>query len=208
MHLFLTGNPGVGKTTCIQKVLAILRRKIPSLLIKGFYTKECREGSQRIGFDLVSLNRAAVAAPRTEILARVGQKKPKLGKYSVNVDNVRNVVARSLSLNRIRSQSKALIIIDEVGKMEILCDGFFPAVEKLLDITQLPSIILGTIPISKKIPQVDALKAREDTLILMMTKSNRDELATVLASVIFEALNSVSETSAKELLSSYIVDVD
>lgn len=208
MHLFLTGNPGVGKTTCIQKVIAILRRKIPSLLIEGFYTKECREGSQRIGFDLVSLNHAAVAAPKTEILARVGQKKPNVGKYSVNIDSMRNVVARSLSLNRIRSQSKSLIIIDEVGKMELLCDDFFPAVEKLLDITQLPSVILGTIPISKKIPQVDALKAREDTLILMMTKSNRDELATVLASVIFEALNSVAKISVEELLSSYAVDVD
>lgn len=45
---------GVGKTTLIKKTCDALKtRNVP---VQGFYTQECREGSNRIGFDVVTLN--------------------------------------------------------------------------------------------------------------------------------------------------------
>ena len=44
---------GIGKTTVIKKTCEVLKsRRIP---VQGFYTEECREGSQRIGFDVITL---------------------------------------------------------------------------------------------------------------------------------------------------------
>ena len=45
---------GVGKTTLIKKTCDALKsRYVP---IQGFYTQECRQGSSRIGFDVITLN--------------------------------------------------------------------------------------------------------------------------------------------------------
>ncbi|XP_061480488.1 cancer-related nucleoside-triphosphatase isoform X1 [Rhineura floridana] len=63
-HVFLTGPPGIGKTTLIQKATEIL--KSSSVPIDGFYTEEVREGGRRVGFDVVTLS------GRRGVLSRVG----------------------------------------------------------------------------------------------------------------------------------------
>jgi len=55
---------GVGKTTLIKKTCdALERRHIP---VQGFYTQECRDGGNRIGFDVITLagNRQPLARLR------------------------------------------------------------------------------------------------------------------------------------------------
>ncbi|XP_043367312.1 cancer-related nucleoside-triphosphatase isoform X3 [Dermochelys coriacea] len=53
-HVFLTGPPGIGKTTLIQKATEAL--KSSGVPIDGFYTEEVREHGRRIGFDVVTLS--------------------------------------------------------------------------------------------------------------------------------------------------------
>ena len=48
MKVFLTGCPGVGKTTIVKKV-----REAVDHPICGFYSEEFRESGQRIGFNIV-----------------------------------------------------------------------------------------------------------------------------------------------------------
>ncbi|KAF6274702.1 nucleoside-triphosphatase, cancer-related [Rhinolophus ferrumequinum] len=64
-HVFLTGSPGVGKTTLIQKASEVL--KSSGMPVDGFYTEEVRQGGRRIGFDVVTLS--GLRGP----LSRVGQ---------------------------------------------------------------------------------------------------------------------------------------
>ncbi|MQL86561.1 hypothetical protein Taro_019088, partial [Colocasia esculenta] len=52
----VTGPPGVGKTTLVMRVLESLRASHPDLRVRGFYTREVREGSQRVGFEVVTLD--------------------------------------------------------------------------------------------------------------------------------------------------------
>lgn len=49
--ILLTGDPGCGMTTLIQRVLADL-----SLPVGGFYTQEVREGRTRKGFEIITLD--------------------------------------------------------------------------------------------------------------------------------------------------------
>ncbi|KAK9284190.1 hypothetical protein L1049_023359 [Liquidambar formosana] len=52
----VTGPPGVGKTTLIMRVFESLKISNPSLKVQGFYTREIREASERVGFEVVTLD--------------------------------------------------------------------------------------------------------------------------------------------------------
>ncbi|XP_070041452.1 uncharacterized protein [Nicotiana tomentosiformis] len=52
----VTGSPGIGKTTLIVRVLETLRNSNPNLKVQGFYTREIREGTERVGFEVVTLD--------------------------------------------------------------------------------------------------------------------------------------------------------
>ena len=149
--IFLTGMPGVGKTTCIINTVESLQKLLPTLCLRGFYTQECRQNGQRIGFDIIEYQGdKTVVVP----LARVGSNKPTVGKYSVLVENVQNNMVRALQQPATGDSGAVLTALDEVGKMELLCKDFFPAVLKHLDSS--PGATLGTLPMPKKpIRQVD-----------------------------------------------------
>jgi len=53
MHVFLTGPPGIGKTTLVKKVVKLLQ-EFHAVTASGFYTEELRDNRTRIGFDVVS----------------------------------------------------------------------------------------------------------------------------------------------------------
>ena len=55
--LLITGAPGCGKTTIVQKLVSNLRTssKVPNFY--GFFTEEIRNSNrERIGFDVVTLD--------------------------------------------------------------------------------------------------------------------------------------------------------
>lgn len=50
MRVFLTGQPGVGKTTIIKEIVKTFPKKCD-----GFYTEEIRNGNTRSGFQIRTL---------------------------------------------------------------------------------------------------------------------------------------------------------
>ncbi|KAK6154040.1 hypothetical protein DH2020_013679 [Rehmannia glutinosa] len=63
---------GVGKTTLIIRVLEALKQSNPSLKIQGFYTSEVREGAERVGFEVVTLDGRRGPLASTNISRLVG----------------------------------------------------------------------------------------------------------------------------------------
>jgi nucleoside-triphosphatase len=164
MRLFLTGNPGVGKTTLIRAVV----QRLKGITCAGFYTEETRQGGQRTGFRLVTLDE------QKGILATVGRKKPTVGKYSIRVETFEKLVL--LQLDPITTPAD-LYVIDEIGKMELLSRQFRIRIVELL---AQPTNLLATIT-KRGNEFTDQIKRRTDIEIIEVTRQNREELPEELA---------------------------
>jgi len=202
--IFLTGQPSVGKTTIIQSVLETFRGNY-QVKISGFYTAECREGRDRVGFDILYWDPIGSCFKR-EALSRLSSsfKKddPRVGKYLVDTKNVEKYCVSSIADVSKTSSGNELVIVDEVGKMEMLCPSFVPAVNELLNCkpenNNQKRVILGTIPTpryGRVIDAVEDVRARDDVIVLHVNKANREDLKRTLLSLLVDYLVNESESS-------------
>ncbi|XP_042040517.1 cancer-related nucleoside-triphosphatase homolog isoform X1 [Salvia splendens] len=163
---------GVGKTTLIIRVLDALKQFIPSLKIQGFYTREVREGCDRVGFEVVTVDGRRGPLASTIITSRESHKWPNVGRYKVDVSSFESLALPELEVK----EDTDLFIIDEVGKMELFSASFFPAVLRVLE-SNIP--LLATVPVPKSgrdIPGVARLKNHPGATIYTLNTSNRDAM--------------------------------
>ncbi|XP_051139721.1 uncharacterized protein LOC127257373 isoform X3 [Andrographis paniculata] len=149
----VTGPPGVGKTTLIIRVLEALKQSNSSLKIQGFYTREVREGAERVGFEVVTIDGRRVPLASTNASSWESQRWPNVGRYKVDVSSFESLALPELQfecrLGFIYDQVKEdtdLFIIDEVGKMELFSSLFLPAVLRVLE-SNIP--LLASVPVPK-----------------------------------------------------------
>ncbi|NTW59080.1 MAG: AAA family ATPase [Nitrospirae bacterium] len=167
-NILITGLPGSGKTTLIQKLAIELREYGPI----GFFTEEIREHGVRKGFKLTSLDQK-----RSGVLAHVDIKGlHRVGKYGVDLE------AFELFLGTLPlfDPLPRIVIIDEIGRMECLSAGFQHLVASLLD---APAPFMATIAL-KAGGFIDEVKHRHDILLYEIIGRNRDALLTVIAGLI------------------------
>ncbi|XP_006106294.1 cancer-related nucleoside-triphosphatase isoform X1 [Myotis lucifugus] len=173
-HVFLTGPPGVGKTTLIQKASEVL--KSSGVPVDGFYTQEVRQGGRRIGFDVVTLS--GLRGP----LSRVGAGPPpgtwecRVGQYVVDLTSFEQLALPVLDAGVRSSPGPRVCVIDEVGKMELFSQPFVQAVRQTL--AAPGTVVLGTIPVPKGKPLafVEEIRSRADVQVFSVTKENRNHL--------------------------------
>lgn len=164
MRLFLTGNPGVGKTTLIRAIA----ERLEEVTCAGFYTEEKRQRGQRVGFRIITLDGEEAA------LASLGREKPTVGKYSVHLEEFEKLALPNLDT---ATTPADLYVIDEIGKMELLSRPFRSSIIELL---AQPTNLLATIAKKGK-GFIDQIKRRTDVQIVEVTRMNRDELPEELA---------------------------
>lgn len=156
--LLLSGPPGCGKTTAIRTVLSRA-----SVEAGGFYTAEIRKGGARTGFCLLTLDgREAVLA---DLLIRGG---PRIGKYGVDLEALERTGVRSL---REAIATKKLVVVDEIGPMELLSPLFR---EVVLEALESPIPVLGTIML-RPAPFADYIKTRPEVTIFPISRRDRSE---------------------------------
>nr|MDO8079976.1 NTPase [Candidatus Freyarchaeota archaeon] len=164
VNLLITGLPGVGKSSLINKIIEEVRSR--SRIVGGVITPEVREKNVRVGFLIVNL-----LTGEQDFLAKVDvRSRYRVGKYGVINENIKNIGVKGL----IQAVEKAdLIIIDEIGKMELFAPEFVIAVREAFDSSKP---VLGTIGKNVQHPFVDEVKKRKDVEILNLTRNNRDEV--------------------------------
>jgi nucleoside-triphosphatase len=161
--VLLTGRPGCGKTTLIKRVVNEL-----SLPAGGFYTEEIRERGQRVGFKIITLD------GKEAVFAHVDFKSSeRLGKYGLDLSVLETVAVAALHA---AVRARRLVVIDEIGPMEIRSAMFRRVVNEALN-SGAP--VLATI-VARPLPFTDAIKSRSDVSIVEVRVKNRDKLVSEL----------------------------
>lgn len=149
----------MGKTTVVQKIIERMR----SLNMAGFYTTEIRSKGTRLGFELQGMNGKRRTLAHVDIHSR-----HRVGKYGVDTDGFDDFLEALDLLN----PNVELIVIDEIGKMELFSNRF----RKLVcDGLNSDKQILATIPI-KGNEFIREIKRRLDIHLFEVTHGNRDHL--------------------------------
>lgn len=169
--VLLTGRPGVGKTTLIMRTLDTLRAAAG-----GFYTREVRRAGARIGFEIVALNgQTAMLAVRAA--GKTFSREARLGMWRVDLDAIEGVAVPALQQ---AAASGGLVVVDEIGPMEIFSTAFCTSVGALLD---QPIPLLGTI-VQRPYRFADAVKRHPRVHLVTVTPANRDDLLPALTAQI------------------------
>lgn len=168
----LTGRPGTGKTSLIKQAIAGVGGKAG-----GFYTEEIRNRGIREGFKLVTLD------GQEATLAHVNIHSPyRVSKYGVDVESLDRLGVASL---RQAARQCDLVVIDEIGKMELFSAAFREAVTQIIDSGKR---VLGTIMLNPE-PWADRIKQNPQVHLIEVTRNNSDEVREELRSWLGAGVN-------------------
>ena len=165
-NLLITGPPGIGKTTVLERVIACL----PPAAATGFLTRELRARGVRQGFVIETLD------GRSALLASVHfDTGPRVGRYHVRIAALDAVLPALAARPGVQ-----LVVVDEIGKMESLSPRFAAAVRAALD---SPVPVLGTIARSGG-ALIAEVRRRPDVTLVDVTPENRDALPAKIAGML------------------------
>lgn len=129
--IILTGNYAQGKTTRLQEIIHLLKKK--KLNLEGFFAPRLMEEEQTIGYDLTDVNTGETLPFLRE---NKGINPIDIGKFAVEEETIQFF---SKKINRDYHQ-KTILFIDEVGRWEIQEKGWFDTLQQIQSQTHLIQI--------------------------------------------------------------------
>ncbi len=175
IKILIRGRPGSGKSTVISLITERIRNAKEDLRIGGIITPEIRFGRRRIGFKVID-----VLTGDEMILASVSLRGPKIGRYFVNVRGFDEF----LKAHRTSWVGSELVVIDEIGKMELLSETFRRYVLNLID-SEKPFV--GTAPYYR-LPFLDEILKRKDIEVMWIKKEFAEAVASGISKRIIASL--------------------
>ncbi len=161
-RFLLTGPPRAGKTTLVTHLAERLRAG--GVPVGGFVTREIREGGERTGFAIEEIGGTGA------VMAHVGwDAGPREGRYRVDVAAIERIAVPALTR---AAAGGGVVIIDELGRMELYCEPFVRAAQRLFE-QNVP--LVATVQ-AKSHPLTDALKQRPGVELLTVTREGQERL--------------------------------
>ena len=162
----ITGLPGSGKTYTLKRVIEMLTNDDEDLSIGGMIDEKITDGRREVAVkvrNILSGEEVIFANPENESRITVGNLGVDLSLFeSVAIDAIRNAC-----------ETCDLIIIDEVGKVEVESQAFVDVVKEALEFDK-PMII--TLHKKSRNPLLQDIRRRDDVRILEVTPTNRNIL--------------------------------
>jgi len=168
IKITITGPPGSGKTTTVIRVAEMLRRR--GYTVGGMITRELREGRTRVGFEIEDL-----LTGERGIMAHVDfydEASPyRVGKYGVRVEVIDAIGVAAIE--RALEESD-IIIVDEVGKMELFSEEFEEAIKKCVRQSEKPVIM--TLHMRLRHSLLSNLRSNSEIVSYTLSPLNRNVL--------------------------------
>jgi len=160
----ITGLPGAGKTHALRKVVEML--ELEGIKVGGMITDAIVEGGKKVGFMVQDL-----LTKEEGVLAHIDSKSEiRFLDYGVNMDMLDNIGVMAIE----RSIDMAdVIVIDEVGKLEVESSNF---VEVVKDALEADKPLLLTLHKKSRNPLLQDIRRRDDVRILEVTPINKNIL--------------------------------
>ncbi|MCY6369037.1 nucleoside-triphosphatase [Clostridium ganghwense] len=151
-NIFLTGEPGIGKTTLLKNILESLDTSIGGFINEVKYNKQIKQ------WHIQSLQDG---------------KKEKITDCFDNVKNYNDVINKTCTGILYNSyKTRKVIVIDKLGILESKVNIFKTLVNRILDSDK---VVLGVIDKNKD-EFLEEIRNREDLILIEVTKRNRDIL--------------------------------
>jgi len=126
-NVLVTGRPGIGKTSMVEAVAREFAQ-----VAGGFTTSEIRERGVCKGFRVTTLDGKSAVFAHVSFAGLL-----RVGKYGVDVPAFEQL---ALSALEDAILGRRMVVIDEIGKMELASKLFCDVVQKALD---SPAIVLA-----------------------------------------------------------------
>jgi nucleoside-triphosphatase len=174
----ITGMPSVGKTQTLVKIIEKIEKS--GYKLEGMITTTLIEKKKRVGFYVMDWQ-----TKEKEVFARLDwDSKDKVGKYGVDLGALERVGVRAIE-KAINDETVDIIVIDEIGKMEMLSEKFCEMVIEALD-SDKP--IMVTLHKKSRTPLLQDIRRRDDIRILEVTAVNRNLLPYKIEKIMAEKL--------------------
>lgn len=170
MKIFLTGRPGVGKSTVFMKIVEMLKER--NIKVGGFVTPEIRENGKRMGFLVKDLG-----SGEERIFVSTNFKQGKrFGRYLVDVQAFEEIAIKAMEFGMKECE---IIAIDEIGKMEFLSKIFR---EKIYEILESEKTMVAVVHRNY------AERFKKFGEVIIVTVQNRNELPKIIVNKILQIL--------------------
>jgi nucleoside-triphosphatase len=164
LKIGITGLPGAGKTYCLLKVIEMLEGD--GLKVGGMITEPIVKRNRREGFYVMDW----ATKEKRVFASREITSKTMVGRYGVDISALEEVGVNAL---RSATANADVIVIDEVGKMEVESPNFVQTVKDALDADKP---LLLTLHKKSRNPLLQDIRRRDDVRILEVTMVNRNLL--------------------------------
>jgi nucleoside-triphosphatase THEP1 len=123
--IIITGSIGQGKTTQVQKLVDSLKAR--NIQVSGIFSPRIMEGETTVGYDVVDIE-----SNRREPLLRISDEHHPndIGKYSLSAGGLK---CGTGALSRASNMNTSVVVIDEVGKLELDGRGWSAHVTELMN---------------------------------------------------------------------------
>jgi nucleoside-triphosphatase len=160
----ITGLPGAGKTKTLLRVIEML--SVEELKIGGMVTEPIMDGRRKVGFSVIDIiKKESQVYAHIDIESRITD-----GRLGVDLSKFESIAVHAI---RHACETCDIIVIDEVGKVEVESQAFIDAVKHTLDAGK-PMIL--TLHKKSRNPLLQDIRRRDDVRILEVTPTNRNLL--------------------------------
>ena len=174
----ITGMPSVGKTDTLIKIIKSLEEH--GYTVEGMITEPIIQKKKRVGFYVTDWK-----TKEREVFAHIDyEAKEKVGKYGVDIQALEHIGVPAIE-KAILDEEINVIVIDEIGKMEMLSEKFCEMVIEALD-SDKP--IMVTLHKKSRTPLLQDVRRRDDIRILEVTPVNRNLLPYKIEKIMEEKL--------------------